>query len=191
MTRLTPLIMVGMKLACFGVIVAGMAAPALAAPVQDIFEVKATTKEWCEGNPKFSEIVSVKIDPRNPAYNVTVTFTRDADNTDDSTDVSLKINNTGSADFDAITLNGLAFVANAAQRKLEFAVSGVNPGNADHFVTVRGQASLDNLGNVTKLTGMIVYEITGTYTIKTPPPAHQSADVECFASGTFVTGKKL
>lgn len=191
MTRLTPLVMAGMTLAGCSMIAVGMAAPALAAPVLDTFEIKATTKEWCEGNPKFSENVSVKIDPRNPANNVTVTFTRDVGNTDDNTDVSLTFNNTGSTDFDAITLNGLAFAANVAQRKLEFAVSGVNPGNDGHFVTVRGQALLDNLGNVTKLIGTVVYEITGTYTIKTPLPAHQSADVECFASGTFATGKKL
>ena len=173
--------------------VTAVASPTVAEAVatSDTFPVKAATKEWCEGNPKFFEIVKAKIDPKNPANNVTVTFTRDANNTNDETDVSLKFDNTGSADFDAIMLSGLAFPANAAPSKLQFAVSGVNPMNDDHFVTVRGQASLDKLGNVTKLTGTIVYEITGTYTIKTPPPPHQSAEVECFASGTFVTGKKL
>lgn len=180
-----------LTVAVIGMMVMGTAVSAQADPVSATFEVKSKAKEWCEGNPKFFENVTVKIDPINPANNVTTTFTRNADGVGDDTDISITFGNTGSADFDVITLKGRAFPANAAASKLQFAASGVSSVSDDHFVTVRGLASLDTLGNVTKLTGTIVYEITGTYTIKTPLPPHQSSEVGCFASGTFVTGKKL
>jgi hypothetical protein len=46
----------------------------------------------------------------------------------------------------------------------------------------------DKAGNLTKVTGTVVYQVTGTYTTNTGAP---SEDVECFGSGTLGTGKKL
>jgi hypothetical protein len=163
----------------------GPVAPAQAATVTDTFQFKATTKEWCQGNPKFSETINAKA-----ADHVTFTITRDVLNTGDFTDIQAKINNTGSADIDAITMNGLAFPRNKSGRPEEFVLSGVNAGNTDHFLTIRGQATLDKFSNVTKVTGTVVYQITGTYTTDKKTFA-QSGPVECFASGTMGTGKKI
>ncbi len=162
----------------------GAVAPAQAATVIDTFQFKATLKQWCQGNPKFFENLQAKV-----ADNVTLTLTRDVLNTGDLTDIQAKVNNTGSADIDAITMNGLAFPRNKSGSKAEFALSGVNPGNADHFITVRGQAKFDTLGNLTKVTGTVVYQITDTYPID--KFGTQSAPVECFGKGTFGTGKKI
>ena len=152
--------------------------------------MKATGKEWCQGNPKFFENISVRIRPKDPTKNSTLTITRDPLNTGDLTDIQAKINNTGSADIDAITMNGLAFPRNKSGRTEEFVLSGVNPGNTDHFFTIRGQATLDKFGNLTKVTGTFVIQITGTYTTDRKTGA-QSGPVECFDSGTFGTGKKI
>lgn len=170
----------------------GSVVPAQAATSTDTFELKVVTKEWCEGNPKFFENFTVKIDPKNPAGNMTLTFIRDVNGDDvDVTDVRVTINTKGgSADVDAIAMNGLAFFSNKAQSKAEFAVSGVNPTNDDHFMTIRGQASFDKLGNLTKLTGTFVLMGTGTYTVD-KKTGQQSDDKECFDSGTIGTGKKL
>ena len=54
-------------------------------------------------------------------------------------------------------MNGLAFPRNKSRRPEEFVLSGVNPGNTDHFLTIRGQATLDKFGNLTKVTGTFVY----------------------------------
>ena len=162
----------------------GAGAPAQAATVIDTFEFKATLKQWCQGNPKFFQHIQVKV-----ADNITLTITRDVLNSGDLTDIQAKVNNTGNADVDEITMNGLAFPRNKSGSKAEFALSGVNPGNAEHFITVRGQAKLDTLGNLTKVTGTIVYQITDTYPID--KFGTQSAPVECFGKGTFGTGKKI
>jgi uncharacterized Zn-binding protein involved in type VI secretion len=71
----------------------------------------------------------------------------------------------------------------------EFVLSGVNPGNNDHFFTIRGQATFNKLGDLTKVTGTVVTQLTGTYTTDKKTGA-QSDPVECFDSGTLVTGKK-
>lgn len=155
-----------------------------AATVTDTFELKAQNKEWCKGNPKFFENVKTKV-----TEGITLTFTRDADGLDDPFDVQAKINNAG-GDFDTFTLKGLAFPRNSAGSKLEFALSGVNPGNDDHFFTVRGQATLDKLGNLTKVTGTFVGQYTGFYTVD-KKTGEQSEPTECFGSGTFGTAKKL
>ena len=162
----------------------GTVAPAQAATVIDTFELKATLREFCEGNPKFFENVTVKI-----AEGLTVTITRDVLGTDDFTDIQAKINNSGDDDLDAITMNGRIFPRNKSGSKAELVLSGVNPGNDDHFFTGRGQATFDKLGNLTKVTGTFVDQITGTYTIDTKTGA-QSEPVECFDSATFGTGKK-
>src|SRR5207237_9534116 len=114
------------------VICCSQASLAQAATVTATFELKATGKEWCQGNPKFFENIHVKV-----ADNITLTFTRDVLSTGDLTDIQATINNTGSADIDAIMMNGLAFPRNKAGRMEEFILSGVNPGNTDHFFTIR------------------------------------------------------
>jgi len=160
-------------------------APAQAATAIDTFELKATLKQWCKDNPKFFENVTVKV-----AENITITITRDVNNDNvDLTDIQAKINNSGDDDLDAITMNGRAFPRNKSGSIAELVASGVNPGNNDHFLTVRGQATFDKLGNLTKMTGTFVNQITGTYTTDKKTGA-QSAPTECFDSGTFVTGKK-
>ena len=163
----------------------GMVAPAQAATVIDTFELTGTFKEFCEGNPKFFETIKTVVKD-----GVTLTVTRDVNGDDDFTDIQATVNNTGSADIDAITLKGLAFPSNKAHSKEELVLSGVNPGNDDHFLTIRGQAMFDKLSNLTKVTGTAVYQLTGTYTIDKKTGA-QSSPEECFASGTFGTGKKL
>ena len=174
-------------LALVGLVSFGSLAPAQAATVIDTFELKATVKEWCEGNPKFFENIKVKV-----TDNVTVTITRDVNGDNDYTDIQAKINNSGDDDLDAITLNGLAFPGNKSGSTAELVLSGVNPANIKHFFTIRGHATFDKFGqmiNLTKATGTFVNQITGTYTID--KFGTQSAPAECFDSGTFVTGKKL
>jgi len=182
MKRLTNITAAIFFLACLAGL--GTVVSAQAAAVTDTFELKVTTKEWCQGNPKFFENINVKV-----ADNITLTLTRDVNGDDDLTDIQATINNTGSADIDAMTMNGLAFPRNKSGSKAELVLSGVNLGNVDHFFTIRGQAKFDTLGNLTKVTGTVVNQITDTYTTDKKTGA-QSGPVECFASGTFGTGKK-
>lgn len=187
MKRLTQLTMAILAVTFCSQTWIGAIAPAQAAAVTDTFELKATIKEFCEGNPKFFENFKII-----PAFNVTLTITRDVLGIGDLTDIQATINTNGaSADIDAIPMNGLAFPRNKSGTKAELALSGVNPGNPDHFFTVRGQATFDkagNMTNLTKVTGTFVYQITDTYAID--KFGNQSVPVECFASGTFGTGKK-
>jgi hypothetical protein len=182
MTRQTAFATPFVSFALFSLLSLGSPAPALAATVIDRFEFKATLKQWCQGNPKFVE--SEKI---NATDDVLLTITRDvnADN-----DISATIGLAG-GEPDVIPMKGQIFSRNKSGSKAEFALSGVNPGNAGHFITVRGQATFDKLGqmiNLTKVTGTIEYQIADSYPIdKFDTP---SAPVECFGGGTFATGKK-
>ena len=168
-----------------GFFMLGIALDVQAATVIDMFELKATGKEWCKDNPKFFENFNVKV-----AENITVTITRDVNDDGDFTDIQAKINNSGDDDLNAITMNGRIFPRNKSGSKAEFVLSGVNLGNLDHFFTIRGQATFDKFGNLTKATGTFVNQITGTYTTDKKTGA-QSGPAECFDSGTFVTGKKI
>ena len=166
------------------------AAPAQAATITDTFDLQLIFKEWCQDNPKFFETFNVKINRRDPSDNTTVTIIRDPLNTGDLTDIQAAIETHGrSADQDAIDLKGTIVLRNPAGRKAEFALSGVNPGNPAHFLTLRGQATLDKFGNVTKLTGTFMVQETNTYRLD-KQTGQQSGPVECLASGTFVTGKE-
>ncbi|MEO6308515.1 MAG: hypothetical protein ABIO96_02790 [Nitrospiraceae bacterium] len=169
-------------LTLFSLLWLGSLAPAQAATVIDRFEFKGTTKEWCQGNPKFFES-----DKAKATDGALLTFTRDVNAGRDYTDISATFGLTGS-EPDVIPMKGRAFPRNKSGSKAEFALSGVNPGNADHFLTIRGHATFDTLGNLTKVTGTFEYQITDWYPIdKFDTP---SAPVECFGSGTFATGKK-
>ena len=163
----------------------GSLAPAQAATVTDRFKLKATVKEWCQGNPKFFEN-----DTASATDQIFLTITRDVNADNDYTDISATIGLAG-GEVDVIPMKGRIFPRNTSGSKAEFALSGVNPGNADHFLTMRGQATFDTLGqmiNLTKVTGTMKFHITDWYSIdKFDTP---SAPVECFGSITFATGKK-
>ncbi len=162
--------------------------PARATTITDTFELKLTFKEWCQGNPAFFENFNVKTDSNNPSANTTLTITRDDSNPAEIEQARIDTHGK-SADVDAITLSGKAAPSNTAASKAEFALSGVNPGNPNHFLTLRGQATLDKFGNVTKVTGTFMVQETNTYTTD-KKTGTQSGPVECFASGTFTTGKE-
>jgi hypothetical protein len=184
MKRFTHLTMTMVAVTTCSQVWLGTVAPAQAAPVTDTFELKATVKEWCQDNPKFFENVNIRV-----ADNITVTITRDVNSDNDYTDIQATINNSGDADLDAMTLNGLAFPKNTSSSKAKLVLSGVNPGT-DHFFTILGNATFDTLGNLTKATGTFVNQITSTYTTDKKTGA-QSGPVECFDSGTFETKNKL
>lgn len=165
----------------------GSATYAQVPPVVDTFELKAAFKEYCEENPKFFEMIKATVKD-----GATLTFTQDVNGDGNVTDIQATINGTTNTDVTAITLNGLAF--RRVDQHLtpmgpaEFILSGVNPGNNDHFITLRGKAVFDKLGSLTKVTGTIVFQVSDTYTDKNGTP---SALTECFGSGTFGTGKKI
>ena len=158
-------------------------APSQAATVMDRFEFKGPVKGWCQGNPKFFQI-----DRAKATDGVLLTITRDINGDGNDTDISATLGLTG-AEFDVIPMKGRAFPRNTSGTKAEFVLSGVNPGNADHFLTLRGQATFDKLGNLTKVTGTAGFQTTGTYSLDKFD--NQSAAVNCFGSGTFATGKKV
>lgn len=159
----------------------GAAAPAQA--ISDEFELKATFKERCKENPRFVDPVTIKV-----SDGFRVTFTRDDSN---PTHLQATIDTQGvSPDIDAIPLAGRAHFSNKTQSALQFTLSGVNPGNPGHFLTLRGQGTVDSYGHLKKVTGTILWQETTTYTIDRETGA-QSAPVECFSSGTFGAGKNL
>jgi len=154
-----------------------------AATISDMFELKAAFKEWCKGNPRFADPFTAKV-----SDGFTITFTRD-----DSSPSDLRgaINTNGvSQDIDAIPLSGKAFYSNKTQNKLEFVLRGVNPGNDSHFLTLRGQGTVDRFGHLTKVAGTVFWRETTTYTTDKKTGV-QSAPEECFSSGTFGVGKNL
>jgi hypothetical protein len=160
----------------------GTGAPAQAATVIDTFKLTATITARCQGNPKFVEIFNVKGVEGN-----TLTVTRDVNNDGDLTTIRATINNTGNADIDAIVMNGRIFPKNLSGSGAKFVLSGVNPGNPDHFFTLLGNATF-TAGNLTKAAGTLVYQITDAYSL---PNGGESAPVECLDNGTFETKAKL
>ena len=180
MNRLTYLAMVAV--AFCGQAWLGMVAPAQAATVIDRFEIKGTVKEWCQGNPKFFEINTLKA-----TDGALLTVTRDVNGDGDFSDISATFGLSG-AEADVIPMEGRALPANKSGSIAQLALSGRNPGNPDHFITIRGQATFDKLGNLIKVTGTFVFQITDSYFIDKVDT--QSAAVDCFGSGTFATGKK-
>jgi len=160
----------------------GLVLDVQADPVTETFSLKATGKEWCRENPRFFETFHAKAKD-----GITLTITRDPLNTDDLTNTQATIDTQGGApDIDAMTLNGLAFPTNNSGHKDQFVLLGTLDNG--HFFAIRGQAHLDQQGNLTKATGTFLYQITGTYTID--KQGTLSGPVDCFANGTFVTGKK-
>src|SRR5580765_2751044 len=180
MNRLTYLAMVAV--AFCGQAWLGPVAPAQAATVIDRFEIKGTVKEWCQGNPKFFEINTLKA-----TDGALLTVTRDVNGDGDFSDISATFGLSG-AEADVIPMEGRALPANKSGSIAQLALSGRNPGNPDHFITIRGHATFDKLGNLIKVTGTFAFQITDSYSIDKVDT--QSAAVDCFGSGTFATGKK-
>jgi len=147
-------------------------APALAATVTDTFPLTLTGTERCRNDPKFVEAIHVKTKD-----GATITFTRDVLNTGDLTDIQAKVNNSGNATIDAMTLNGRALLANKAGSVAQVVLSGTDPGNPDHFMTLRGQATFNKAGNLTKVTGTYVYQVLSD--------SGGVPNSDCFGSGTF------
>ena len=151
--------------------------PAQAATVTDILQLKLTGKEWCRDDPKFSEAFNVKFTDGE-----TITLKRDVLNNGDLTDIQATINTNGdSATIDAMTLNGEALLANKAGLTVELVLSGTDPGNSAHYLILRGKATLDKAGHVTKVSGTFVFQILDS--------VNGVPNIECFGSGTFVAQK--
>ena len=163
-----------------GFLYLGIAPDAQAATITDTFELGLTGKEWCRNDPKFFETFKNKI-----AHGDTLTVTREVPDNGGVTNIlaNIKTKNGENATVDAITMNGLAFPRNKSGMKAELALSGTDPGNTDHFITVRGQAKFDKAGNLTKVTGKFVFQILETFDGQPP--------VDCFGDGTFGTGNRL
>ncbi len=153
-----------------------------AATTVDTFQFTGNGKEYCQGNPKFSETTRAKTED-----GVTLIITRDPLSTDDATAIRATINNSGNADIDAIIMNGLSFSTNNNGSARQISLFGAL--NNGHFLSIQGQAKFDKLGALIKVSGTFAGEITGTYTID--KLGTQSAPVTCIFSGTFSTGKKL
>jgi hypothetical protein len=172
MTKLSAFATPIFMFALFSLVSFGSLAPALADTVTDTLPLKLTGKEWCRNDPKFFETFNVKA-----TQGATLTLTRDVLNTGDVTDIQAKIDNSGNATIDALTLNGRALFANKSHSVAQLVLSGRDPGNPDHFFTIRGQATFDKVGKLTK--------VTGTYVYQTLSESGGVQDVDCFGSGTF------
>ena len=149
-------------------------APALAETVTDSFRLKLTGTKWCRNDPNFIRTIDVKF-----TGGMTLTVTRDVLNTGDLTDIQAKIQNSGNATIDAITLNGRGFLVNQVGSTAQLVLSGRDPSNPDHFLTLRGKATFDKASKLTNVTGTIIFQIMHQ--------ANGVPDVDCFGSGTVAT----
>ena len=168
----------------FGSFFVGLAPQVEAATVVDTFQFTGSVKEWCRGNPVFSEAFPVPV-----TDGLTVTITRDPLSTGDLTKIWAHLNNSGSAEIDAFRLKGLAFPKDNTGLNSAIILSGTTPSNSNHFLTMRGGATFDTGGNLIKVNVTVFDRITGTYTID--PQGNQSGPVDCFDSSTFETQLKL
>jgi hypothetical protein len=161
----------------------GAGAPAQAAPVTDTFKFTATFKERCQGDPRFVDIQDV-----TAAEGITLTLTRDPLDTGDLTAIRATLNNTEIAGLNAITMNGRIFPKNSSGSAAKFALSGRNPGNPDHFLTILGNATFLPPGNLTKAAGTLMLQIIDLYGL---PNGGGDVQAECIINGTFETKAKL
>jgi hypothetical protein len=115
---------------------------------------------------------------------MTLTLTHHVLNTGDLTDIQATMNTHGlKATIDAITLHGRALLANKLGSTRQLVLSGRDPGNPDHFMTLRGTATFNTAGKLIKVTGTYVYQVLSD--------SGGIPNSDCFGSGTFATGKKL
>jgi hypothetical protein len=161
----------------------GAVVPAQAATVTDTFKLTASVKQRCQADPRFVHIFDVKGLEGN-----TVTITRDPLNTGDLTTIQTTINNTGNVDIDTTTMNGRIFPKNSSGSAAKFVLSGVVPGNTDHFLTILGNATFNAAGSLTKAAGTFAFQITDNYPLQ---GGGESAPAECIQNGTFETKAKL
>src|SRR5262245_43342038 len=131
MNRFTYVTMAMVAVTCGGQAWLGTMPPVQAATVIDRFEFKGSIKEFCKGNPKF-----VEINRATATDGVLLTISRDVNGDGNYTDISAALGLTG-AEPDVISMKGRALPRNTSGSKAEFILSGVNPGNADHFLTLR------------------------------------------------------
>lgn len=175
MTRSIAVAKTIISLALFSVSWLSSPTSALAAPATDIFQLNLTGKEWCRGDSRFFDAIKVR-----PKEDFRITFTHDPL----TSDVQATINTHGDvATIDAITLKGRVLKANKSGLIAQLALSGRDPAHTDHFFTIRGRATFNKAGGLTKVAGTFVGRILSD--------AGGVQDVDCFGSGTFVTGKKL
>ena len=156
--------------------------PAQAATITDTLVFKGPGKEWCQGNPKFAEAFTIRRTDGN-----TLTLTQDPLNTGDVATIQATLFTNGIAEIDNLQLTGLAFPKSKAQSMAELILSGANPSNPEHFLTLRGQATFDQTGHLIRVTGTVVAHITSTY--PTDKLGNESSPVECVDSVTFVAVK--
>jgi hypothetical protein len=170
MTRPTSFITPTFALALVSLLWLSSLAPALAATVTDTFQLKLTGKEWCRNDPKFFDTINVKA-----TEGATVTLKRDGSG------IQATINtNGGNATIDALTLKGRALPANKSGSIAQLVLSGRDP---DHFMTLRGQATVNKAGNLTNVRGTYVYQVLSD--------SGGMPNSDCFGSGTFGTGHKV
>jgi hypothetical protein len=156
--------------------------PTQAATITDTFQVLGVDREWCRGNPKFVET------HRAQALDaVTMTITQDPLNTGDVTSIQATIFTVGgSPEIDAMTLNGLVFPSNKFGSIAQFVLMGTL--NNGHFLTIRGQATVDKGGHLTKVTATAWDQITDTYSLD--KHGNKSGPVDCFETVTLVMKQK-
>ena len=150
------------------------ATSAQAATVTDIFQLKSTGKWRCSFLSTMSFPFNVRV-----IDGTTLTIKQDPGNSGDNTDLEATINNSDVSAFDVIVMKGRALRANKSGSTAEVVLSGEESGT-DHFITVRGTAKIDKLGNITKVTGKLVMQVT--------EPFFNSA---CLGYGTFGTRARV
>lgn len=181
--------------AVFGVCSVGFVLTAQAAPTAESFEYNLRGKQWCpsQSNPERGEFDN--FNEVNKNFNKTViAIVRDPEDTGDTTKLQVQLstpnpdpNFTFPPDLLSLTMVGRDFLANKSGNKAEFVVNGVSGTDPKVFLSMRGQATLDqkNLINgvpsIKKASGKFIAE----YSDDSNGPL-----IHCFEAGTFVTGKK-
>ncbi len=190
MKRTERCIRAALAVTCVGMAWLGSFPYANAAQVADTFVVALTGKQWCEGNPALSEMFKVRVNPKHPEQNTQLVFTQDPQDTGDLTEIQAILDTQGaSPELDEMTLKGRAFPSNKAGRLVQFVLSGTNPNQPAHYLTLQGQAIFDKTGHPVNVSGKYSFQIISTFTADKKTGA-QSGPVECFNSGTVVTKGK-
>ncbi len=145
--------------------------PAQADVVTEAWFLELTGKEWCRDDPKYSEALKVK-----KTDSVVFSVTRDTV----SGEAQATINTNGqNLTVDSTTLSGRLFLSSPTGSSAELVLTGRDSGNPNHFLTLRGKATIDKTGKITK--------ISGTYVYQTLSDLGEVQDVDCFGDGKFGT----
>lgn len=190
MKRTTRYLRAVLVVMCAGVAWLGNSTDAKATQITDTFEVTMTGKQWCEGNPALFEGFKIRVTPNHPEQNTKFEFMQDPQNIGDLTDIQATLDTQGaSPELDAMTLKGRAFPNNKAGRLVQFVLSGTNPNQPTHYLTLQGQAIFDKTGHPVNVSGKYSFQIISTYTTNKKTGA-QSESVECFNNGIVATKGK-